>query len=531
MFSILGPDRDFPSRISDDTCRWTETCPKALDTGSEEDREGFETTRGRVLAGILVFNAVLIFLTVREALVVAHLVLFPYGPERLALFAENDEAFYHVLAPFSPVLLIGLLFGRLGMVFAGLLIRQSRTLRPPLVSLSAPIAQFITALRSVEIGRTAERLKILKHPRLLQTMAAVGGALFAYAPYRPDLNPAGNLVGVDSQLYADWLGEMVSRPVDEAIRYAFAEAGFGSRPLILIPAYAISALGGISPKNAIQALPAILVPLLTLSTFMFVRHGLRNKNAAGLAGVMAALSFNLAVGMWGSYYANWLALAQAYLFLTILLSFYNSQSFPKFAVLTWLSVTILLTHPWTWVMILTVCLIFSITIWREGKDHYTLQIVLLILVGVGADALKNWIFGPPTVATDIATKGPVAGFHELIMVWPNIIDSLLFTHGGLLANSVFLALAILAVLALRFADRFQKLLIVWTTTAAVPFVFLDSYHQARIVYDLPIPVLGTLGLILLASFMAKGHLRWPSLIVLLVILFSASYAVRAMLNL
>lgn len=483
-------------------------------------------TRRGVLTGILVF------LTVMEALVLAHLVLFPYGPESLAFLAEIEEDLCYALVPFSPILLVGLLFGSLVMVSVRLLIRQSKTLASSLASLSAPIVRVIVAVRSVEIDKTAERFRILQHPRLMLTIAAVIGALFAYTPYRPDLNPSGNLVGVDSQLYVDWISEMVSRPVDQAVRYAFAEAGFGSRPLLLIPVYTISMLGGISPNLAVQALPVALAPLLALCTFMFVRHGLRNENAAGLAGVLAAFSFNLTIGMWGSYYANWLALAEAYLFLTILLSLFDSQSFPKLAALTSVSLAILLTHPWTWVMILTVCLIFSITIWREGKGpSYTLQIVLLILVGVGADFLKNWIFGPPTVAADLATKGPVAGFHESIMVWSNLIDSLLFTHGGLLANSVFLALAILAVLALRFADRFQRLLLIWTTASAVPFVFLDSYHQARIVYDLPIPILATLGLILLASFTAKRHLRWPGLMILLLTLFSASYAVRAMLQL
>jgi len=361
-------------------------------------------------------------------------------------------------------------------------------------------------------------------------IAALAGALVSYVPYRPDLNPSGSLVGVDAQLYADWLGEMQVRPLSEAVRYAFAEAGAGSRPLLLIPVYSVSVLGRISPQHAMQVLPAVLTILLSFSVFIFVRQGLRNEEVAGLAGVLTVFSFNFTVGMWGSYFANWLALAESYVFLAILLGFFTSQSFQKFAALTWLSLAILLTHPWTWVMILTVCLIFSITIWREGKgSSHTLLIVLLILIGLGADVLKNWVFGPPTVAADLATKGPVAGLHELIMVWPNVIDSVLFTHGGLLANSVLLALAILSLLALRFADRFQRLLAIWTTTAAVPFVFLDSYHQARIVYDLPIPILATLGLVLLASLNARSHLRWPGLVVLLLILFSASYALRAML--
>jgi hypothetical protein len=481
-------------------------------------------TRGGVLAGILVF------LTVIESLVLVHLVLFPYGPENLAFIAKIEEGFYNVLVPFSPMLLIGLSFGRLAMVSIRLLIRHSRTLGPSLTSLTTTIAPFTNILRSVEIDKIATRLKILQHPRLLLAIAAVGGAVFAYAPYRPDLNPPGNLVGVDSQLYADWLSEMMSRPVEEAVRYALAEAGLGSRPLLLIPVYAISIFWGISPKLAVQVLPVVLAPLLTLSTFMFVRRGLGSENAAGLAGVLAAFSFALAVGMWGSYYANWLALAEAYLFLTILLSLFDSPSFPKFTLLAWLSMGILLTHPWTWVMILTVCMISSISIWREGRDpSYTLHIFLLILVGLGADVLKNWIFGPPTVTADLATKGPVAGFHELIMVWPNVIDSVLFTHGGLLANSVLLALASLSVLVLRFADLFQRLLVIWTTTSAVPFIFLNSYHQARIVYDLPIPILAAFGLLLLVSLTARSRVRWPGLVVLLLILISASYALRAML--
>src|SRR5207249_11179505 len=99
----------------------------------------------------------------------------------------------------------------------------------------------------------------------------------------------------------------------------------------------------------------------------------------------------------------------------------------------------------------------------------------------------------------------------------------------LLANSLILGLGLLSVFALRFRDRFERLLILWVGVASLPFLILDSYHQARIVYDLPIPILGPIAVLFFLPLVGTRSIRWPGLLIVLLLVLSANYALQSIL--
>jgi len=82
---------------------------------------------------------------------------------------------------------------------------------------------------------------------------------------------------------------------------------------------------------------------------------------------------------------------------------------------------------------------------------------------------------------------------------------------------------------LRFKDWFERLLLLWVAVPSIAFILLDSYHQARIVYDLPIPVLTTIAVVSLLPQIARRNIRWPGLVLLLLIVVSTSYALQGVL--
>ncbi len=476
-------------------------------------------------------EAALLIVIGLEAIVLAQWVTYPYWPENLVLLRDAEAGLFAALAPFSPLVLVLMLYGRPLMLLGRRTIWWSSRLRAILSFPIEALSPTFKKLRSTNFPESARAIKLLSYPRWLLAIATATSGLVGYLPYRPDLNPLGTLVGVDSPLYEQWLGEMRRRPLDESIAYAFGAAASGSRPLFLVPVYLLGQLVGVDSRQIVLGLPIFLGPLLSLTTFLFVRSGREGERIAVLAALLTGFSFDITVGMWGTYYANLLALAEAYLFLSILLSFHREITFPKYASLTVLSLIILLTHPWTWVLVLTASTLFSLTFDPETrKTSQTTYMALIIAIGLSADFLKNWMFGVGTVAEDIATKAPVAGLQELTMFWPNVIEALLYTHGGLMSNVVFLALAAAGVLALRWDKPFQRLLMIWVSVAGLAIAFFDSYHISRIIYDMPLPTISALGLILLASA-ERGRFRWPGLLMLLGVLFSASYAVRAMLQL
>jgi hypothetical protein len=361
----------------------------------------------------------------------------------------------------------------------------------------------------------------------LLIISLAASVLFAFIPYRPDLNPNGTLVGVDSPTYVRWIIQMLARPVTQALQYAFVEGLDGSRPLLLVVLYTVASLG-VSPLQVIEYLPMVLAPLLALSTYAFVRYGHGSANFAGLTALFTPFTFYVPVGLWGGYYANMVALVLAYLFLTLLLLFSKSPSATKYCGMFALSVALFLTHPWTWVLIVTTGLVFALSIWRETHLSIHLKSIAgIVITGVALDVLKSTIFATRTVAADLATKLPTSADPSAF--WVNLVDGLLYTHSGLLGSWIILGVALFACFALRFKDWFERLVLLWVGVASIPFLLLDSYNQTRIVYDLPIPVLMATALLFFLPLIRNKEVRWPGMIIVLVLVICANYALQGIL--
>jgi hypothetical protein len=320
---------------------------------------------------------------------------------------------------------------------------------------------------------------------------------------------------------------MLARSIPQALQYSFVEGLDGSRPLLLVVLYMVASLG-VSPSQVIEYLPMILAPLLALSSYAFVRFGHGSANFAGLTALFAPFTFYLPVGLWGGYYANMLALVFAYLFLTLLLLFSKSPSAMKYGAMFGLSVALFLTHPWTWVLIATAGLVFAISIWRETHFSIHLKSIAGIIVsGVALDVLKSTVFATRTVAADLATKLPTSG--QASSFWVNLVDGLLYTHSGLLGSWIILGVGLFACFALRFKDRFERLVLLWVAVSSIPFLILDSYNQTRIVYDLPIPVLMATALLFFLPAVGTRRIRWPGMIIFLLLIICANYALQGIL--
>src|SRR5437867_1625848 len=460
-----------------------------------------------------------------QSLVLVILVFFPYLPDP-GLATMNAQVF-ELLAPLSTVLLLGLLYAwqvrldtreaRRRWAWFNLFVRV----------ISEPFRMVVSSIKTTSLSNAAKSLEVLSHPKLMVAISLCVSTLLAFVPYRPDLNPTGSLVGIDSPVYLGWIGQMLARPLQQALQYSFVEGLEGSRPLLLVLLYLVAS-AGISPSQILEYLPMVLAPMLSLSTYVFVRYGHGSSSLAGLTGIFSSVSFYTTVGLWGGYYANWLALILVYLFLTSLLVFSRSPSKIRYGSTYALSVALFLTHPWTWVLIAAVCLVFSVTLWRETRNLVHLKSLTgIIATGIILDLVKSWAFSSRSVAADVATKAPNAGV--LLSFWNNLVDGLLFTHGGLLANWLVLGLGLLGVLLLRFKDWFERLLLLWVAVPSIAFVLLDSYHQARIAYDLPIPVLTTIAVVSLLPQIGNRNVRWPGLVLLLLVFVSASYALQGLL--
>ena len=72
------------------------------------------------------------------------------------------------------------------------------------------------------------------------------------------------------------------------------------------------------------------------------------------------------------------------------------------------------------------------------------------------------------------------------------------------------------------------MLALWVGVSSIPFLVLDSYHQARIVYDLPIPVLMSVAVLYFFPHIG-ARTRQPGIVIALVLVTVASYALQGIL--
>src|SRR5437016_1764579 len=241
-----------------------------------------------------ILTSVILIVLSFQVLVLGMSVFFPYLPDPGLSNLNNDT--YFLLSPLSTIFLLELLYAWLARLVAREASRHSSTARSIAHFLSEPFTKIISSIRTRSLSDSARTFKILSYPRLLLIISLASSVLLAFVPYRPDLNPNGVLVGVDSPTYVTWISQMLARPVPQALQYSFVEGLDGSRPLLLVVLYMVSSLG-VSPSQIIEYLPMILAPLLSLSTYAFVRYGHGSANFAGLTALLTPFTFYLPVGL------------------------------------------------------------------------------------------------------------------------------------------------------------------------------------------------------------------------------------------
>ena len=490
---------------------------------SRHDRSWGEFQRRKVTRYLLF--SLLIYSISFEAISLFEWILYPSVPNPDLFFAQTDFFVFKLLAPLSVIPLIVILYFSLGKIVLAHSGSLEARFPSPFRNLSRILADF---RRLVPVSSQQARLVITDHSRVLLVVTIAFGILLVAIPYRPELNPTTQPVGVDAHWYVEWVSQMVRETPADAVSYAMGSASWGSRPLLLIPMYVTVSSGLVTINGSVVALPFVLSPLLALSAFIFVREGTKNEKKASIAALFSMLSFTLAIGMWAGFYTNWLAICEVYLFLAVLLRCSKLVTIQNLVLLTLGSLAILLTHPWTWLLVVSVSVVFALSLWKTNRNARPLLAVLVVLaICVSVDVAKMQLFGASTATQDASLNLAHASTSDALGFWTNVIDSLFFLYSGLFANAVILAFSLIAVLRLKMNNNFHRLLAAWLTVSSIPFAVLPALLQTRIIYDLPIPILTAMGTYLTATRLKTGTLE-ANLLLLLIILTVANYTIRVL---
>ncbi|OLD01861.1 MAG: hypothetical protein AUJ07_10420 [Crenarchaeota archaeon 13_1_40CM_3_53_5] len=470
------------------------------------------------------YGLLLSLLVAGEALSAAYWIFFPYLSV-LTTFAQADAIVVDALSPFSPALLLMLLYSWIGMLLYKHSNRFSRRLRAFLGPVSSSVKSLFT--HSV----SGKGLRLLNHPRTLAFIGILGALFLSVIPYRPDLNPNGIPVGIDFHYYIEWIGPMLEKSPGGALYYAMGVASGGSRPLLLIPVYLAVSTGTVSLVHAVEALPAILGPLLVLSIFFFVSETFGDEKLAGIAALATPFSFYVTVGIWAGYYANMLALSVGFAFLTLLFRYWKKQTIVGLFWLILSSIGLLLAHPWTWVIVLTATATFAATTWWAVRKPMIVKTVgLVLVVDLLIDIAKSLVFGA-SVSVQEASGSFITGLvpTPTIDFWPNIVSGLFGAYDGLLANTLILVLSLIAIISFRPDSLARRFLLVWVAVSSIPILVLSDLAQTRIFYNLPFPIFTALGLLLVQR--VKGLGLHSNLVFSVIVLALANYALRSVTSL
>jgi len=434
---------------------------------------------------------------------------------------------YQFLVPFSPMLILLIIYFWVGRLTVRLLSRSDRGNH-----ISIRFGFISRFFERLPFSWDGQNVPLLGRPLAVLLVGMASTCFLAIMPYRPDVNSAGTPVGADTSAYIFWVNQMLQKSIPDGLVYAFRQASNGDRPLSLIIPYAISGIFGVQSDAAVKFYPLLLGPLLVVSTFLFVSLGFGHKHTAGLVGLMTAFSFQFTVGMWAGYFANWLALAESFLLTGFLLRWISSRSKVGFICIVSLSIVLLFTHPWTWDFMLLLSTSFMVERIVANHDFKLMRAAtLFVAIGLAADSVKSFVlggYGGGRAAVDIATSS--IGLPQLVAFWPNIAATFAQYYSMLLADSEGLGLASIAMWRFSASRHdFARLVVLWVAIASLPFPFLGSLLQSRIIYLLPIPLLST-GAVLGLQRLGQGRTQ-QALILLVLLLFSANHALSSMFQL
>lgn len=363
-------------------------------------------------------------------------------------------------------------------------------------------------------------------------------ALAGFIAYYPYIHlPSSMLVGADSMQYYDWLRDMQQRGPLSALEK--------DRPLFNLLIYSINVAVG-SPEIVIRILPTILSVCLSIAVFWFVKVGTGNDRAALLSSLLSAFSFQITLGVFSYIAANWLAIIETLVLLTLLLKCFEKQSLKWMTIPAFVGIVLLLTHPYTWniVMIIMASYLAWTILRRKTDGKSEIYPIILLLVanllfyavyslmpfGAGLSQAEGWTLNG--IPSNISLSSFISMQERLTLMVQTYV-------GGLLGNPLTILLTIAGMFQLmKSKTRINRLMLLWIAVPSLALPTTPTELYWRIIYLIPTQILTVAGLHWLldrienrigyASPGASQALRVLKIsLVVLVVFFLLNYALRS----
>jgi hypothetical protein len=324
-------------------------------------------------------------------------------------------------------------------------------------------------------------------------------------PYQPAFNVDNRLVGVDTGYqYTRWLNNLINSSGegwDEFTKQLISVQGVnGDRPLSLFLIYlALQVTNTDDISHMIDRSPVLLAPMLVLAVYFLTRQLTPSYSAPFIAAFLTTVSFQVLIGIFAGFFANWIALITGYFCLGYLFKFLKDPSKPKLTIFAVLLIATLFAHVYTWTVISLSAGLFVITMLILKRREYSRKALILILIvivsSVIIDVAKSLATSSSSgVFRDVEFTDVRMGLNEFAQRWSILVFSVYFGLGGIFANSVIIVLALYWILRSSFKDTSTIFLLVFFSIAIIPLFFGDWIVQSRTIYMIPFQIPAALGL-------------------------------------
>jgi hypothetical protein len=354
--------------------------------------------------------------------------------------------------------------------------------------------------------------------------------LAAVIPYYPNLstvNPDESLVGTDYFAYAERI-----RQVDAISPIESIFAKVSDRPVsIIIIYYFYLVVGDLSVL--FEIIPSILSPITLFIVYKTVLQSTYNRNVALFAGFLVIVSHYIIVGIYGGFLANWIAIIFMLTIFYLLLRESKKPSYVHYVAIAALTAAAMFTHVYGWTYILAILIAYTIFTFissRRTKNRKDASIALLIVLIGGniiGDYAKLQVIGTSSgVESDVELAESAISSEQFSQRYGNLRYMLTTYFGGFLSNPVLFILAIVWTLNAKINRPFDRLLLSSIYVAAPVFVMSSYLLQSRLMYMMPLPIIGAL----ITYELMRNRKPAYMLIFVMIVVFLTSNVLRSLGN-
>jgi hypothetical protein len=321
----------------------------------------------------------------------------------------------------------------------------------------------------------------------------------AVVPHLPAINKNNQQVGTDTPFYVDWQKTLTqSKDVQHFMQEIFAKIRGGDRPFSLLLVFATVRSVPLEPSFVIDNLPIILGPALVLVIYLLTRELTSNDRISLLAAFLTSVSFQVLVGIYAGYYANWIALIIGYLAFGFLFKFFKRPNKLNFIVYSVLMFLLLFSHEYTWTILTIVIGVFLVILLKLGyyKRRNTIFLLLVILSTIIVDLARTPLIGLSNgFAKDLSVAhGYQAGINQFANRWENLKDTMQRYYAAQFSNFIILILALYWLFRSRLEHALNLLFMIFLSVGLLPLFLGDWVIQSRVFYDIPFQIPAAIGL-------------------------------------